>query len=72
MAHRRIASIELPAIGGELEKILAHGLFARSERMSRFLRFAVEQTLHGKSEDLKEYLIGVEVFRPERCLRFTH
>jgi TolB-like protein/tetratricopeptide (TPR) repeat protein len=46
----------------QLEKILAHQLFRRSERMSRFLRFAVEHTLDGKAGDLKEYLIGVEVF----------
>ncbi|HUI76570.1 MAG TPA: hypothetical protein VLY24_01610 [Bryobacteraceae bacterium] len=30
--------------------------------MGRFLRFAVEQTLEGKGDELKEYLIGVEVF----------
>ncbi|HWB87385.1 MAG TPA: tetratricopeptide repeat protein [Bryobacteraceae bacterium] len=34
----------------------------RSERMGRFLRFAVERTLDGKADQLKEYLIGVEVF----------
>lgn len=30
--------------------------------MERFLRLAVERTLEGKPEELKEYLIGVEVF----------
>jgi hypothetical protein len=30
--------------------------------MGRFLRLAVEQTLAGKASELKEYLIGVEVF----------
>jgi serine/threonine-protein kinase len=30
--------------------------------MGRFLRFAVERTLEGKSDEVKEYLIGVEVF----------
>jgi len=30
--------------------------------MGRFLRFAVERTLDGKADELKEYLIGVEVF----------
>ncbi len=50
------------AIRRQLEKILAHGLFVRSDRMGRFLRFAVEQTLDGKADELKEYLIGVEVF----------
>jgi serine/threonine-protein kinase len=46
----------------QLEKILAHGLFARSERMGRFLRVAVERALDGRADELKEYLIGVEVF----------
>ena len=30
--------------------------------MARFLRVAVERTLEGKGDELKEYLIGVEVF----------
>src|SRR5689334_24955180 len=30
--------------------------------MARFLRLAVERTLAGKGDQLKEYLIGVEVF----------
>src|ERR1700687_34937 len=30
--------------------------------MSRFLRFAVERALSGQSEQLKEYVLGVEVF----------
>jgi hypothetical protein len=36
--------------------------FVRSERMSRFLRFVVEQALQGSGSELKEYTIGVEVF----------
>ena len=34
----------------------------KSERLSRFLRFAVEQALAGHEDQLKEYTIGVEVF----------
>jgi serine/threonine-protein kinase len=50
----------------QLEKILAGADFLHSVRMSRFLRFAVERSLQGKAAELKEYLIGVEVFdRPE-------
>jgi serine/threonine-protein kinase len=45
-----------------LEKILAHRLFSRSGRMARFLRLTVERSLAGQAGDLKEYLIGVEVF----------
>src|SRR5262249_29951552 len=46
----------------QLKKILCHGLFTRSGRMGRFLRLAVELTLDGRGDELKEYLIGVEVF----------
>lgn len=53
----------MPAgVRAQLEKILASELFARSERLSQFLRFTVEQALDGKGESLKEYTIGVEVF----------
>jgi hypothetical protein len=50
------------AIQTQLEKILASPDFTRSERLSRFLRFAVEQTIQGQPERLKEYTLGVEVF----------
>jgi len=46
----------------QLEKILASEPFAHSGRISRFLRFVVEHTLAGRGGELKEYLIGVEVF----------
>jgi len=45
-----------------LDKILAAQTFANSGRQSRFLRFVVEQTLDGRGPQLKEYLIGVEVY----------
>ena len=50
------------AVRRQLERVLASAAFARSARMSRFLRLAVEHALAGRGEDLKEYLIGVEVF----------
>jgi len=54
--------IHQSAVRQQVEKILAHGLFTRSDRMGRFLRVAVERSLEGRAADLKEYLIGVEVF----------
>ncbi len=50
------------AIRAEVRKMLASELFSRSDRMSRFLSFTVEQYLNGNASNLKEYLIGVEVF----------
>lgn len=45
-----------------MARILASDVFSRSERMKRFLRFAVEQALAGEEETIKEYTIAVEVF----------
>lgn len=50
------------AVRAELSKILSTEVFARSPRLSRFLQFTVEETLSGRADGLKEYLIGVEVF----------
>ncbi|HLK66998.1 MAG TPA: tetratricopeptide repeat protein [Bryobacteraceae bacterium] len=62
MSQARPVQIQHSVVRIQLEKILAHNLFARSERMGRFLRLAVERALDGKADELKEYLIGVEVF----------
>src|SRR5690349_11109415 len=46
----------------ELEKILSSPGFVRNDRLSKFLRFVVEQHLRGKAAELKESLLGIEVF----------
>jgi TolB-like protein len=46
----------------QLDRLLASAVFVNAGRMSRFLKFVVEQTLAGHGERLKEYVIGVEVF----------
>lgn len=45
-----------------LEKVLCSDLFLHSVRLSQFLRFAVEQTIKGHEESLKEYTIGIEAY----------
>jgi adenylate cyclase len=42
--------------------MVASSGFANAERMSRFLRYVVERSLAGESEQIKEYAIGVDVF----------
>jgi TolB-like protein/tetratricopeptide (TPR) repeat protein len=37
-------------------------MFFRSERLWRFLRFVVDRTLSGRGDELKGYLIGVEIY----------
>ena len=46
----------------QVGRILASRLFARSERLCRFVRFCVELTLDRRSDELKEQLVGAEVF----------
>jgi hypothetical protein len=53
---------EREAAQGQLERILRSNLFARTEQLSRFLRFLVERHLAGHDQELKESVIGVEVF----------
>jgi len=50
------------SIRAQLEKVVASGLFARSDRLIRFLRFSVEQVLAGRRDCLKEQTLGIEVF----------
>ncbi len=63
--------VETPAISpaqarAQLQKILDDALFARTRRMSRFLQFGVEHALAGTGHQVKEYLVGVDVFdRPK-------
>ena len=45
-----------------LNKITSSVVFADSQRMARFLRFVVEESLEGNGGRLKEIVIGVEVF----------
>ena len=46
----------------ELKKILASTTFVHSERLSRFLDFIAGMTLQDRGNEIKEYLIGLEVF----------
>jgi TolB-like protein/Flp pilus assembly protein TadD len=58
-------------VRNQLEKVLSSAGFARNERLSGFLRFVIEQELSGKGEQLKEAIVGVEVFgrRPDYDVR---
>jgi len=46
----------------ELERILASPAFTQSQRLSRFLRFTVDQFIRGEGDKLKEYHVGTAVF----------
>jgi len=46
----------------QLNRILASKAFRQADRLKRFLTFIVEETLAGRGERLKEFVVGVEVF----------
>jgi len=50
------------AILAQLDLLVAHPLFSQSKRYPALLRFVVEQTLEGNADQVKERLIGMEVF----------
>ena len=49
----------------QLERILSSEIFQKSPQLSRFLRYCVEQTLIGMQDNLKEQILGTQVFRRE-------
>ncbi len=62
-----MSQTDISAVRAELGKILASPVFANSPRMSRFLKFVVDESLEGDSSRIKEYVIAIEVFdkRPD-------
>jgi Tol biopolymer transport system component len=53
--------MEAERVRPQLDRILASAAFADAERASRFLRFVVERTLEGRTGEIKESVIAVEV-----------
>ena len=49
-------------VRAELDRILASKGFATAGRISKLLRYVVEKTLAGETDQLKEYAVGIEVF----------
>ncbi len=58
------ANADVPAadVRAALARVLRSSPFARSPQLQRFLTFLVDETLAGRGERLKEYVIGLEVF----------
>ena len=59
--------VEAQSIRQALERVLDNPSFTRQERLSRFLRFVVERRLQSRDAELKESVIGNEIFgrRPD-------
>jgi hypothetical protein len=56
------AEIDVGTARRQLERVLASPGFVRNERLTRFLRFVVEQHVKGKDSEIKESVIAKEVF----------
>ncbi len=50
------------AVRAQCERLLAHPVFRYSQRACNLLRFAVDRTLNGHTDELKERIIGIMVF----------
>jgi hypothetical protein len=62
MALAPNSGLEAAAIREQLERLLAHPLFANSKRYPALLAYVVDQTLLGNAAELKERSIGIDVF----------
>jgi serine/threonine-protein kinase len=49
----------------QLERVLASATFQQVDRLKRFLQFIVSEQLEGRGDELKEYVVGVQVFGKE-------
>src|SRR3954447_21058308 len=53
-------------IRNELEKVLSSHSLINSPQLCRFLRFVADHEMSGQGDQLKEYLLGVEVIRKDQ------
>lgn len=51
------------AIVEQLDRVLRSATFQQSDRLKRFLEFVVQEAIDGRGGNLKEYVIGVHVFK---------
>jgi hypothetical protein len=56
------SEFEKGAVQQQLEHLLASSLFHSSKRYAQFLRFVVGRVLDGQANELKERILGIEVF----------
>jgi serine/threonine-protein kinase len=49
-------------IVAQLDRLLSSKVFRQADRLKRFLTFTINETIAGRGEQLKEFVIGSEVF----------
>ncbi len=62
-----IAATRIPdkAVHQQLNRVIGGKVFSRVDRLKRFISFIVQEAIAGHAGDLKEYVIGVQVFGKE-------
>lgn len=60
--HQTGIGLDSDAVHAQVERLLAHPLFHASKRYTNLLRYIVDRTLEGQHDELKERIIGIEVF----------
>jgi hypothetical protein len=63
MSPQNDAEISEDEVRRELESVLLSPIFARTDRLQRFLQYVCERTLNGEASAINEYLIGNVVFQ---------
>jgi serine/threonine-protein kinase len=64
-AEQSAQAIAPEKIRASVQRVLASATFLQVDRLKRFLGFIVEEALQGRGGNLKEYVIGVQVFDKE-------
>src|SRR6187397_2478509 len=68
-SRRSSAPPPAPDVGAarheQLARVLRSETFQQADSLKRFLTFVVNEAMAGRQSDLKEYVIGVQVFRKE-------
>ena len=62
ISNAPLTDAEQMAIREQLDRVLASPHFNHSKRYPAFLRYIVEESMAGRTEDIKERTIGVQVF----------
>jgi len=62
----RLDPMRVDIVQRHLERVVVSSEMRRSKKLCQFLRFTVEEVLRGHGSELKEYAIGVGVFRRGR------
>lgn len=66
IAMRLVTSLPSEVVQTQLDRIVGSRHFCNAPRLSRFLTYVVEQSLAGRSDRLKGYTIGLDVFDKDK------